>query len=182
VDVAVYVVVGGGAFLAAWVLYASLHPVEGVWRREDAPEELVLFEQFGPFVTGKRNVEGGNHQYSGVMTFSRLKLSRRDFGIPHLISVGFPESIAKKINGSVMASITLHLASANRLEGLFSPQKILFDEPSVRVMSRDYQMPVARNYVRTDLRTLPPHDSQAKARGAALPPPPAVKKKRGNTF
>ncbi len=182
-DIAVYVFVGIVAYVATWTLHAATHSIEGIWRREDGEDELVQFTQFGPFVTGKRNVEGGNHMYSGTLTFSRLTLRRRDFGLPHLIAAGFPKVIAKKINGSVMAKLSLRRRNPKRLEGVFVPQKILFDEPSARVLSRQYQPAIARNYVRTELANLPGRAQQATPRSAGLPPPEAkAKKKKGNTF
>jgi hypothetical protein len=183
VESEIYIFVGLVSLIAIWLLYAALNSVEGIWRREDAEDEFLQLEQFGPFVTGKRNVDGGNHIYSGTLTFGTLKLVRRDWGIPHLIAAGFPAVIAKKINGSVMAKVRLRRRTRKRLEGVFVPQKILFDEPSARVLSRDYQHAIERNYVLTDLNTLP-QSKAAKSgpRSASLPPPTVEKKKRGNTF
>lgn len=179
----VEIFVGIVVLIALWMLYAALTSVEGIWRREDGEEELLELTQFGPFITGKRNVDGGNHVYSGTLTFGSLRLVRRDWGLPHLIAAGFPAVIAKKINGSVMAKVRLKRKTPKRLEGVFIPQKILFDEPSARVLSRDYQYPIERNYVLTDLKTLPAQKSgKSNTRAANLPAPVQEKKKRGNTF
>jgi len=183
VEYLIYVFVGAVALSALWTLYASLRSVEGVWKREDVEDEYMQLVQFGPFITGKRNVDGGNHLFSGTYTFGSVRLTRRDFGIPHLIAAGFPSVIAKKINGSVMAKVHLSRRDRRHLEGVFIPQKILFDEPSVRVLSRHYQHGIERNYVLTDLSTLPqPKAGRSSVRSAPLPAPVVEKKKRGNTF
>lgn len=170
-------------YLAAWFAFPNIYPVAGVWHRESdgMEEEYILIEQFGPFVTAKRNVDGGNHQYTGIQTFSRLRMVRRDFGIPALITAGFPAVIAKKINGSVMAKLSVKRQSEKLLVGVFRPQKVLFDEASAQVLGRRYQPAIPRTYHRTELKELPNTKASAQ-RHANLPKPEEVKKKKRNTF
>lgn len=173
------------SYLALWVAYASVFPVEGIWHRasDGIDEEYLQLEQFGPFVTGKRNLEGGNQTFTGLQTFNRVRLVRRDFGLPALIHAGFPATIAKKINGSVMARLSIKRRGKTLLVGSFRPQKVLFDEASSQVLSRHYQPPIAREYKRTTLTELPSFKSEVKTRPAQLPTPETGKnKKRRNTF
>jgi hypothetical protein len=172
------------AYLAIWVGWASLKPVAGVWHRESdgVEEEYIQIEQFGPFITAKRNVDGGNQMYTGLQTFNRVRLVRRDYGIPALIQAGFPAAIAKKINGTVMAKLSVKRRSDKLLDGEFRPQKVLFDEASAQVLSRQYQGAIARAYHKTDLEELPSLKSSGP-RHANLPKPdPAPTKKKRNTF
>jgi hypothetical protein len=172
-DIGIYSVIG--AIFVLWVLFPIAFPVSGIWKR-DGDEEYIEVEQFGPIVTGKRSVDGGNHLYSGFQIFIFLWLKRRDFGIPALIAQGFPENIAKKINGSVTARLRARRASRQILLGAFRPQRILFDEASNRVMSRSYEAATPRRFVLTNLHELPSTKVEVKRTG--LPPPDAAKKKK----
>lgn len=182
-DTGVYIFVGIVAYLALWLGYAALRPIEGIWKRTDAEDEYVSFTQFGPFISGKRNVDGGNHVYLGMQTFNRVRLVRRDYGIPALIAVGFPPNIAKAVNGSVMAKLTLKRRADGALSGSFRPQKVLFDEATGSVLSRHYQAATPRLYTLTELTALPASTKGvARTRHAELPAPEQAKKKRRNTF
>ena len=182
-DIAVYIFVSVTAYIALWVGYASMRPIEGVWKRYDVDDEFVQIEQFGPFLSGRRNIDGGNHVFVGLQTFNRISLVRRDFGIPALIAAGFPPVIAKLVNGSIMAKLKLKRRKDGFLIGSFRPQKVLFDEASARVLSRHYLQAVSRAYQLTDLTALPGSTKGVtKTRHSELPAPDAAKKKRRNTF
>lgn len=180
----VYVFVTLIVYLAVWITFATIYPVDGIWHRDSdgLEEEYIQIEQFGPFVTAKRNVDGGNHQYSGLQTFNRIRLSRRDFGIPALIAAGFPAVIAKKINGSIMAKLSVKRQGPKVLVGLFRPQKVLFDESSAQVLSRKYQPPIERVYRLTELTELPNTKSSAPRHSTLPKPDEQSKKKKRNTF
>lgn len=178
-DISVFTVLG--TLLFGWVLFPLFVPVHGIYRRTDVEEEEYLeLVQFGPIISGKRNVDGGNQLYSGFQTFWWLKLKRRDYGLPALIAQGFPEIIAKKINGTITARLKLS-RSGRVLRGTLIPQKILFDEATERVLSRRYEGAAGRAFEKTNLTELP----VLKAQGVAqtnLPPPDKVKQKRKKTF
>ncbi len=167
------------ALFVVWLLFPLAFPVRGIWKRDDE-EEFLEIDQFGPIVSGKRNVDGGNHMYSGFQTFFFVWLKRRDFGIPSLIAQGFPEAIAKKINGSVTARLRLWRSGRKLLVGSFRPQRILFDESTVRVMSRRYDRKSPRRFVLTNLHELPSGKVEVKRTG--LPPPDVAPKKKKRTF
>jgi len=182
-DIGPYSVIAG--ILVLWALFPILFPVHGIWRRDNSQrnseDEFIEIEQFGPIVSGKRSVDGGNHLYSGFQTFIFVWLKRRDYGIPALIAQGFPESIAKKINGSITARLRVRRAGRKLLVGTFRPQRILFDEESTRVMSRNYDAASPRRFMLTNLTELPSAKVEVKRTG--LPPPDAAKKKkRKQTF
>ena len=171
-------------YLVLWVGFATMYPIEGIWHRDSdgIEEEYIQIEQFGPFISGKRNVDGGNHVYSGLQTFTRVRLLRRDFGIPALIQAGFPAVIAKKINGSVMAKLVIKRRGPKLLTGLFRPQKVLFDEASAQVLSRQYQPAIARTYRLTELTELPNLKTGAPRHSPLPAPDQQSKKKKRNTF
>jgi len=167
------------AIVLIWVLFPFFFPISGIYKR-DVDDEYIQFEQFGPIVTGKRNVDGGNQLYSGFQNFIWLSLKRRDYGLPALIAQGFPEVIAKKLNGSIVAQMKLR-RRGKELVGSFIPQKILFDESSIRILSRHYQPASLRHYARANLSELPTLKVEAKKQ-ENLPPLAAKKIQRKNTF
>ena len=176
-DIGLYSVLG--ALGVAWVLFPFFFPVGGIWKRE-GDNEHIQFEQFGPVVSGKRSIDGGNHMYSGFQIFWWLRLKRRDYGFPALIAQGFPEVIAKKINGSIVARLTLRRASRDRLVGSFTPMRIQFDGPTAQVLGRHYEASQPRAFDRTNLAELPA--AKVEVKRTQLPPPPPQTKKKKNTF
>lgn len=176
-DIGLYSVLG--TLFVLWVMFPFAFPVTGIWKR-DGENEFIQFEQFGPIVSGRRSVDGGNQMYSGFQLFLWLRVKRRDYGLPALISQGFPEVIAKKINGSIVARLTLRRAGKSRLVGTFRPMKILFDEPTAKVLGRHYEGAQVRAFDLTNLTELP--SAKVETKRSNLPPPAPKVKNKKNTF
>ncbi|MFH1809607.1 MAG: hypothetical protein ABIJ09_12740 [Pseudomonadota bacterium] len=153
----------GGVVLVG-IVVSLVFNVSGTWERMPSDEEQAELEanpyrtparerlvlgQFGPFVTGRRDVLGGWQEFGGTMLFSTLRLTRRDHGLRALTSQGFPEPIAKLIDGDVTGKLRLHLTAAGLLlDGSFTPQKIEFTHRPPRITSRFFLDPTPRRYRR----------------------------------
>lgn len=154
-----------GAFVVASILVSLLFNISGTWERMASEEELaalhadpdapppprerVVLGQFGPFVTGRREVTGGWQEFKGFMVGPSLRLTRRDHGVPSLCNQGFPEAIAKLINGDITGRLRLGLTSAGLiLDGTFTPQKIEFTHRPPKITQRYFLQPKPRRYRR----------------------------------
>lgn len=145
------------AAFALWVLAALVFRVSGTWERvltdeekeRGARPERITFSQTGPFITGRRDVTGGHQEFSGFLIGRTLKLKRRDHGVPALMAQGFPEPIAKLLDGEVMAKLDLRLTEGGtHLVGSFTPQKVEFTHRPPRVTSAYFLKPQPRSYRR----------------------------------
>ncbi|HEY4219814.1 MAG TPA: hypothetical protein VGO62_00695, partial [Myxococcota bacterium] len=127
--------------LALWVLSTFLFRMAGTWERELTEEderdgtraERITLAQLGPFVTGRRDVKGGYQEFSGLAFGRGITLNRRDHGRASLLALGFPEAVAQKLDGEVMARLKLTLHDGIILDGLFEPQKVEFTHQPPRV-------------------------------------------------
>lgn len=142
---------------ALWLFLAWLYRVTGTWERvlsaeeqeEGLRAERVTFGQLGPFVTGRRDVPGGYQQYAGMLTGPRLTLTRRDYGKPALMRMGFPEGVADKLEGEVMANLKLRVVDGGMfLEGSFEPLKVEFTHQPPRITALVPQPAQRRRYRR----------------------------------
>ena len=153
---AVLIALGGGAGL--WLLSSLFWKVSGTWERvltdadieEGARRERITLAQLGPFVTGRRDVRGGYQEYSGIAFGPRVTLSRRDHGVDALSQMGFPDGVAKKLDGEVMARLKLVLVDGIELRGTFEPQKVEFTHQPPRVTSMYFLPAKARSYRRVE--------------------------------
>jgi hypothetical protein len=146
-----------GVAAGLWLLMTLVFRVSGTWERElsdderelgTRPERIVL-GQLGPFVKGRREVGGGYQDFSGLIIGPMLRLTRRDYGVTALKAQGFPESIAKLLDGEVMAKLTLRVRASNtRLEGEFVPQKVEFTHQPPRITEAYFLDPQVRRYRR----------------------------------
>lgn len=153
-----------GGVLLAIVLVSLLFNVSGTWERAPSdpeqaeadrnpykatPRERLVLGQFGPFVTGRRDVAGGWQEFGGLMLFRTLRLTRRDHGLRALTNQGFPEHIAKLIDGEVTGKLRLRLTAAGLLlDGSFTPQKVEFTHRPPRITARYFLEPTPRRYRR----------------------------------
>jgi len=120
-----------------------------------ALNERLVLGQFGPFVTGRRDLPGGHQEFSGFMVGRTLRINRRDHGVRSLVRQGFPEVIAKLVDGDVTGKFKLTLVSAGLLlDGSFSPQKIEFTHRPPRVTARNFLVPKPRRYRRLTAKEL----------------------------
>ncbi len=158
------------AVLALWVVLSAVFRVGGIWERDlsaadreagASPERIVL-GQLGPFVTGRRDVPGGHQELSGILIGPVLRLTRRDHGVRSLTALGFPEPVAKKLDGEVMAKMDLRVRGV-MLEGTFSPQKVEFTHQPPRITKAYFLPPAARRYRRLDAVTLPVEEPASAA-------------------
>lgn len=148
---------GAAALVALWFLSTLVFRVAGTWERvlddeerEEGkrPERLTL-GQLGPLVNGRRDVPGGYQAFSGYMVGRTLRLARRDYGVRALMAQGFPEPIAQKLDGEVMARMTMRLTgSGGFLEGEFVPQKVEFTHRPPKITDAYFLEPQARMYRR----------------------------------
>ncbi len=146
--------------LALWGLSTFIWRVTGTWERmlsdddraDGAKKEKITFGQLGPFVTGRREVKGGYQEYSGVMFGRSVTLARRDHGVKALAAMGFPEGVAQKLDGEVMARLKLSLIEGGAfLVGTFEPQKVEFTHQPERVTGMYFLPGQKRRYRRVEL-------------------------------
>lgn len=150
-----------GGVLAVWLFTAFLFRVSGTWEREltqterDSglrPERITL-GQLGPLITGRREVPGGWQEISGILVGRTLRLTRRDHGAKHLVALGFPETIAAKLDGEITAKLDLRLKGGLVplfLEGSFTPQKVEFTHQPPRVTRSYFLEAQPRRYRKLD--------------------------------
>ena len=148
-------VVVGALFM--WGLTSLLFRVSGTWERVLTDEEIakgarrerVSLGQMGPLVMGRRDVPGGYQELSGFLVGRTLYLKRRDHGLAALRAQGFPEPVAKLLDGQVMAKLELRLTKGGtHLEGKFVPQKVEFTHQPPRVTTSYFLAPQPRAYRR----------------------------------
>lgn len=147
-----------------WVLSSLLFRVGGTWERVLSSEERaqgvrperIVLGQLGPFVTGRREINGGHQEFSGLVVGRTVRLNRRDHGVPSLMAVGFPQPIAEKLDGEVMAKLVLRVRkSSTQLDGVFIPQKVEFSRQPPRITERYFLDPQKRRYRRVVLADEP---------------------------
>lgn len=146
-----------GTAAGAWLLSTFIWRVTGTWERvvgaqeraDGAMKERITLGQLGPFVTGRRDVAGGYQEYSGLMIGRSVTLSRRDHGVRALSAMGFPDAVAAKLDGCVMARLKLSLAEGGLfLEGTFEPQKVEFTHQPERLTGMFFLPGQRRRYRR----------------------------------
>jgi hypothetical protein len=143
---------------ALWMLSTVVFRVSGTWERELSPSEReagaaaerITLGQLGPLVTGRRDVPGGYQELSGILIGSSVWLTRRDHGVRALTAMGFPEPVAKKLDGEVMAKMELRLRGGVLLEGTFMPQKVEFTHQPPRITRSYFLASQPRRYRRLD--------------------------------
>jgi hypothetical protein len=145
-----------GLVFVASVVVRLLLKKTGVWERMDnasqiAARERIRLAQFGCFVMGTRVVVGGQQNFMGLAFGPHLWMRRRDFGLPFLTSEGFPEAVARQVEGQIMAGYRLQISGdRNFLEGVFVPYRVEFSSEPPRVTAMHAQPPVPRKYRRIE--------------------------------
>lgn len=135
-----------------WFLGGFLVPVTGTWERVDedlktGAVERITLVQFGPIVRGRRIMRGGFQEFSGFLSGRSVSLVRRDHGLAMIVGQGFPEPIAKAIDGTVTARLRMTVsADGKAIHGTFEPQKIEFTHQPPSVTSRRFLEPTFRRY------------------------------------
>lgn len=156
------VVVVFATALVLWVVASAIFRVSGVWERDLSPSEReagamperVTLAQLGPLVTGRRDVVGGYQELSGLVFGPVVRLTRRDHGVRALTHLGFPEPVAKKLDGEIMARMELRLRGGVLLEGTFSPQKVEFTHQPPKITRAYFLQPQPRRYRRIEAITV----------------------------
>lgn len=144
-----YIVASVLAAIVLLLLVLSMfYNVSGTWERVPSHEEQQALEraglplpqdrlslgQFGPFVTGRRDLPGGYQAFGGFALLGRVSLSRRDYGLRALMQQGFPEAIAKSLDGEITAKMQLRLVLAGEiLDGYFIPFKVEFTHRPAKI-------------------------------------------------
>jgi hypothetical protein len=144
--------------VVVWSVLAWWYRVGGTWervlteaeRREGARPERFTLGQLGPFVTGRRDVPGGHQEFNGLLVGRTVRLTRRDHGVRALTDMGFPEPIAVRLEGEVLARLELRVKEGVWLEGTFSPRKVEFTHQPPRVTGVHDLPPQPRRYRRID--------------------------------
>lgn len=156
-DLRTVVIAALGAGAVLWLVLSFVFRVTGTWERVMSPEELadgarserVTLGQLGPFVTGRRDVAGGYQEFSGLLVGRRLTLHRRDHGVRALLAMGFPEPVAARLDGEVMARLRLTVTHGGlELLGSFEPQKVEFTHQPPRVTRMYFLEGQPRHYRR----------------------------------
>lgn len=156
-DLIVWIILLCGILLFAMLLTSLFYSFSGVWERMDEVSPVVARErirlaQFGPLVLGNCNVVGGQQSFFGFALGPALWLRRRDRGVPFLAREGFPEAIAKQVEGQIMARYRMRLASdRNFMNGIFIPYRVEFSLQPPRVTAMHAQAAVSRRYRRVEL-------------------------------
>lgn len=170
-DVRLIIVLAAGVLAVVWVLSTLLFRVTGTWERDltvaerdsGVPVERITLAQLGPLITGRRDVPGGHHEFSGWAFGPIVRLTRRDHGVRALTSLGFPEPVAKKLDGEVMARLDLRLRGGVLLEGTFAPQKVEFTHQPPRITRAFFLPPQPRRYRKLDAVVVPVSDTVSAA-------------------
>lgn len=157
------VVIIAASALVLWVGASLFFRISGTWERQlsasereaGATAEQVTLAQLGPLVTGRRDVPGGHQELMGLAFGPVVRLTRRDHGVRALTAMGFPEAVAKKLDGEIMARMELRLRGGVLLEGSFSPQKVEFTHQPPRITRAFFLPPQPRRYRRVDAITVP---------------------------
>lgn len=144
--------------LAFWFLVNALFSFTGVWVKEAdlvsekiSAHEQITLGQFGPFVVGRSELEGGYQSYSGLALGPKLWLRRRDYGISALVCQGFPAAIAADVEGQIMAKLRLNLGvHRTHMSGHFTPYKISFSYNPPKVTGVQLLPPKVRYYRRVE--------------------------------
>lgn len=145
--------------LGVWLLSTFIWRVTGTWERvltdaeraDGAKKEKITLGQLGPFVTGRREVKGGYQEFSGLMIGRAVTLTRRDHGVKALSAMGFPDGVAQKLDGEVMARLKLSLVEeGTQLDGTFEPQKVEFTHQPERVTGMYFLPGQRRRYRRVE--------------------------------
>jgi hypothetical protein len=154
-------VVLGLGLLAALLLVLSIgamYSVAGTWDRvtgeSDAglSRDRVVLAQLGPIVIGRRDTSGGYQSFFGYTWFRRLYLSRRDHGLRLLTRQGFPEPIAKILEGRVMVRLKLELSEDKLfLNGTLISYQVNFTHTPPEVTGMRALAPSPLQYRRADL-------------------------------
>jgi hypothetical protein len=117
-----------------WYLRAFFTRISGVWIEEVPAGEPastmapVRLRQFGPWVWGRAELQGGFQQYSGWFNGKTLELKRKDFGAAYFERIGFPKSVIPKLDGTEMSRMEFEFdRQAGRLEGKQFRQKVEID-------------------------------------------------------
>lgn len=146
-----------------WVVFSFFVRIGGVWiqefddtKRRKRHDDEVELAQLGPWVTGRREVDGGVQEFSGFLIGRTVRLKRRDRGIDFLVQSGFPEAIARQVDGDVSARLVLTLVDGGtRLTGDFIPNKVEFTHQPPRITSIYALTPVSRSYRRVEGARVP---------------------------
>jgi hypothetical protein len=163
------VVVGLVVGLVIWVFASVVWRVGGVWERVLSPaerdagaqQEQIILAQLGPLVMGRRDVVGGYQELTGLVFGPIVRLHRRDHGLRALTAMGFPEPVAKKLDGEIMARLDLKLRDGALLDGTFSPQKVEFTHQPPRITRAYFLPPQPRRYRRVDAEAVPVEEPAA---------------------
>ena len=148
-----------GSAGALWLLSTFVFRVGGTWERVLSKAEIadgvrverITLGQLGPFVTGRRDVVGGHQEYSGIVVGRRVTLTRRDHGKKSLAAMGFPDAVAQKLDGEIMARLKLTLTDGGiSLAGTFEPQKVEFTHQPPRVTGMYFLPGQKRRYRRVE--------------------------------
>lgn len=154
--IVVWLLLGCATLLLASLLLGSLFSFAGVWERMDnmsnfATRERIRLVQFGCVVLGKRTVVGGQQRFLGFAFGPALWLRRRDFGLAFLQNEGFPNGVAREVEGQVVAQYKLQLSQDHHfLEGVFVPFRIDFTAEPPAITAIKAQTPVPRKYRRIE--------------------------------
>jgi hypothetical protein len=161
-----FALISVGVLILLWLGRGFTVRVSGTWDRVDeglrsGDAERITLIQFGPFVRGRRLVDGGFQEFNGILNGRTMSLTRRDHGEELIVRQGFPKELADQIDGTVTARLRLTLsADGLAIFGEFTPQKIEFTYRPPQITGRHYLDPSYRRY-RLATRELPgDHDVQ----------------------
>ncbi len=132
-----------GSFLIV-MIGGFLTAAGGNWRDG---ERVVTIKQWGPFIQGLCKREGGGEVYKGYALFGIVRLRRYEYGLAHLVSIGFAEDTAPLVDGSCMGTLKLR-RRGERLEGTFEGRKFSFADSPARVTSVARVAPTERVWER----------------------------------
>ena len=146
------------ALLVISSLLSLLYPIGGTWERMSDQNQSIwdreraILKQWGPVIFGTQTVSGGIQKFFGFAFGPVVWLHRKDYGIQALINAGFPENIARVVQGRVMLHMNLKLSSDKLfLKGSATPFKVEFYPDSSEVKAVHTLDPTPRSYRRAEL-------------------------------
>ncbi len=159
----------GAALVLFCLIYirAFITRIAGVWyeqKEPGGPVQEIRLRQFGPWVWGEANVQGGLSLFRGWFNGKTVTLRRKDHGPAYFKHLGFPDAVIGTLDGTEMARAQFNYDSTNnKLVGQHYPQKIEISRTRPpKVLHRHYITPTPRTWVRHP-KQLPQPPSRAEA-------------------
>lgn len=136
--------VGLGLGTSVFLLGGFVTSVAGVWLDDD---RIITLTQFGPWVRGTADRDGGHEVYAGIAWFQRVWLSRKSHGERHLRLLGFQPDAIPVVEGAITARLRFSVQD-DRMDGEFLGVRFDFTERPVKILRAATLAPAPRSWTR----------------------------------